>query len=160
MRKNVLVAVSLFLATLPAAGAARPDSPAAPVFALVIPNAAPIVLQNCSEIGSENAIVEVRSGGDPSETQKIPGALTVLNITCSRQLSDDKSLAVWRQIVVEASGAYRRDGSLVLYDNARHEVARWNLTNAWPSRLIVHVDQDNAVAMETVTLAVEAIVRP
>lgn len=158
--RTVFVAFCLSLCVLPAAAAPRPDSPAAHVFALVIPSAPPIVLRTCSDIGSQNAIIEYRTGGDPSVAQKIPGQLSVLNITCSRGLSDDKSLALWRQVVETTGGTFRKDGALVLYDNARHEVARWNLYNAWPAKLTVNVDEASGVAEETVLLAVERIERP
>lgn len=158
--RTVVVAFCLSLSVLPVAAAARPDSPAATSFALVISGAPPIVLQTCSDIGSQNAIIEYRAGGDPGVAQKIPGQLSVLNITCSRALSDDKSLAQWRQVVETAGGTFRKDGALVLYDNARHELARWNLYNAWPAKLTVNVDEASGVAKETVLLAVERIERP
>jgi phage tail-like protein len=106
-------------------------------------------------------ITEFRTGGDVTTTHKLPGQLSVLNITCSRTLSDDKSLAQWRLLVEDAtSTSYRKSGALVLYDNAMREVARWNLFSVWPAELTVRVDETSGIAMENVVLAVERIERP
>lgn len=161
MKRALLAVLCFALCALPCAAAGRPDSPSASVFALVIPGASPVVLQKCSDIGSRNVITEFRTGGDVTTTHKLPGQLSVLNITCSRTLSDDKSLAQWRLLVEDAtSTSYRKSGALVLYDNAMREVARWNLFSVWPAELTVRVDETSGIAMENVVLAVERIERP
>jgi phage tail-like protein len=133
------------------------------VFTLTVPGAAPAVFQKCTGIGSENAIVEYRSGSDPTLAMKIPGNLAVSNVTCSRALSSDKSLAQWRQLVEEPSGppaAYRKNGTLTINDTPAHELARWNVYGVWPAALTVEIDEVSGVAMESVLFAVERVERP
>ncbi len=66
---------------------------------------------------------------------KVPGRTTFSDVTLSKALrANDRELWDWRQQVVDGDwqGA-RRNGSIVLFDPAGNEVARWNFFNAWPS---------------------------
>jgi phage tail-like protein len=162
MRRALLAFMCFVVISVPCI-AAPPGSPSTGVFTLVVPGVAPAVFQNCSGIGSENAIVEYRSGSDPSFTGKTPGALSVLNVTCSRALSSDKSLAQWRQMFEDPSGpitTYKKNGTLSLNDTPAHELARWNVYGVWPAALTVEIDEESGVAIERVLFAVERVERP
>lgn len=163
MRRALLAVLCLVVVSVPCVMAAPPGSPSARVFTLVVPGAAPAVFQKCSGIGAENAIVEYRSGSDPTFVGKIPGALSVLNVTCSRALSSDKSLAQWRQVIEDPSGpvtTFKKNGTLSLNDTPAHELARWNVYGVWPAALTVEIDEESGVAMERVLFAVERVERP
>ncbi|MHB0968915.1 MAG: phage tail protein [Thermoanaerobaculia bacterium] len=163
MRRALLAVLCFVVASVPCIAAGPPGSPSAAVFTLTVPGAAPAVFQKCSGIGSENAIVEYRSGSDPTLAMKIPGNLAVLNVTCSRALSSDKSLAQWRQMVEDPSGpvtTFKKNGTLALNDTPAHELARWNVYGVWPAALTVEIDEESGVAMERVLLAIERVERP
>ena len=55
----------------------------------------------------------------------------------------------------------RKTGSIVLYDSTHKEVARFNFTNAWPSKIStdqLSVDSNDPVK-ETITLTIETLER-
>lgn len=55
----------------------------------------------------------------------------------------------------------RKNGSVVLYDSTHKEVARFNFTNGWPSKIStdqLSVDSNDPVK-ETVTLTIESLER-
>lgn len=58
-----------------------------------------------------------------------------------------------------ASSAVRKNGSIIIYDSAGHEVRRYTMTNAWPKALEIGTMKagDTSVAVEVLTIAVEAI---
>ena len=93
---------------------------------------------NCSGIGSETEIVEhkVVDPAGRSIIQKIPGRLKFTDVTLKRGVTSNKDIWDWRQEVVDGKivGA-RRNCSIIAYDEAFKEVARWNFENAWPSKV-------------------------
>ena len=55
----------------------------------------------------------------------------------------------------------RKSGSIVIYDSAHTEIARFNFTNAWPSKIstdALSVDSNDPVK-ESITLACESLIR-
>jgi phage tail-like protein len=90
--------------------------------------------KECSGLDSSTGVVTYREGTDPTLGQrKLPGLLSVSNVTLRRGISSDHSLWDWRQRV--ASGdLQRRDLSIILMSDAGEEQIRWNLHNAWPAR--------------------------
>ncbi len=55
----------------------------------------------------------------------------------------------------------RKNGSIVLYDATHKEVARFNFTNGWPSKIAtdqLNVDSNDPVK-ETITLTIESLER-
>lgn len=55
----------------------------------------------------------------------------------------------------------RKNGSIVMYDTANNEIARFNFTNGWPSKIStdqLSVDSNDPVK-ETITLTVESLAR-
>lgn len=62
---------------------------------------------------------------------------------------------------VSARAANRKNGSVVLYDSTHTEVARFNFTNGWPSKIAtdqLSVDSNDPVK-ETITLVIETLER-
>jgi phage tail-like protein len=55
----------------------------------------------------------------------------------------------------------RKNGSIVMYDSANTEIARFNFTNGWPSK--ISTDQlsveSNDPVKETITLTIESLAR-
>jgi phage tail-like protein len=90
-------------------------------------------------IGSESEIVEHKVvNPDTGETiiQKIPGRLTWTDISLKRGVTSNIDVWQWRQQVVEGKvDDARTNCSVIAYNQANEEIARWNLENAWPSKV-------------------------
>jgi phage tail-like protein len=80
---------------------------------------------------------EVTPGGVPI-VKKIPGPKKWGDITLKRGKTEDKGWWEWINKIHEGNITDgRRNGSIVLYDYALGEKARWNFINAWPSKVSV-----------------------
>lgn len=116
-------------------------------------------------LGASRPVVEnnVTSKQDKKTViQKIPGNLDVNDLTVSRGLTDDKAFTDWRaQVVDGAMDDARKNGAVVAYDHEAKPVAKWEFTNAWPSKWEIGELQagDTGVVAETLTLAIESIKR-
>ena len=91
-----------------------------------------------SGLGSEHEIVEhkVVDKNGHDMVMKIPGRLKWSDITLKRGLTSSMDLWDWRKQVEDGDvqGA-RKNGSVVMYDQSYSQVARWNFSNAWPSKV-------------------------
>jgi phage tail-like protein len=115
-----------------------------------------------SGLDSSIDVVEHREGGENITTRKLPGQVKFSNISLKWGMSDDHDLYDWhRQWVTGDPGANRRSGSIVLLDRQGQEKARWNFSNAWPSRWSGPAFSAEAsdVAIEALELAHEGVVR-
>jgi phage tail-like protein len=110
----------------------RHDPLAAFNFRVEIDGSAVAGFTECSGLESETDVIQYREGGD-ARIRLIPGQTTYSAITLKRGFVVDRSLWEWRQQVVTGQ-AFRRNVSIVLMNEARQEVARWNLADAWPSK--------------------------
>ena len=113
---------------------------------------------NSSEVITHQAV----DAAGKSVIQKIPGDLTWDDITLNRGLTDDLALWDWRQQVIDGDvvGA-RKDGSVIMYNQASQEMARWNFRNGWPSSWKGPdvSSEDQSVAVEEITIAHEGLER-
>lgn len=94
--------------------------------------------RECSGIGSENEVVESKASGPKGEfvLKKVPGRMKWNNITLKRGITDTMDLWKWRQLVEEGKiTEARKNGSIVMFNQQGQEMARWDFTNAWPSKL-------------------------
>jgi len=91
-----------------------------------------------SGLGSEHEIVEHKvvdeSGHDM--VMKVPGRLKWSDITLKRGITSSMDVWDWRKQVEDGDvqGA-RKNGSVVMYDQSFSQIARWNFSNAWPSKV-------------------------
>lgn len=91
----------------------------------------------CSGFGSRVDVVEYREGGDPSTVRKRPGRVAYPDITLRWGIADTtwaRQLVDWHMSVVH-NAIERKNGSIVLLDDASQEAERWNFFGAWPSAL-------------------------
>ncbi len=113
---------------------------------------------NSSEVVTHQAV----DASGKSVIQKIPGDLTWDDLTLTRGITDDSALWDWRQKVIDGDvvGA-RANGSVIMYNQAGEEVARFNFTNGWPSSWKGPdvSSEDQAVAIEEITIAHEGLER-
>jgi phage tail-like protein len=116
-----------------------------------------------SEVGgleSETDVIEYREGGDSNTVRKLPGLTRHANIVLRRGVTKDADLWNWRKSVVD--GAFdRRNGSIVLLDDDRTEVVRWNFSRGWISKWTGPAlnAKGNEVAIETIEIAHEGLAR-
>ncbi len=81
---------------------------------------------------SETAVVEYRTG-DSRVTRKLPGLTKYANIVLKRGMTLDLALWQWRKSVVEGR-AERKNGSIVLSDEAGKDMLRFNFFEGWPCK--------------------------
>ncbi len=113
----------------------------------------------CSGFGSEVDVIEYREGQDRA-VRKLPGLAKFSGITLKRGVTQSDELEAWHRSILSGQ-ADRRNGAIVLLDDQRNEVVRWNFFGAFPRKiegpeLKAH---GNEVAIETIELAVEGLER-
>ena len=84
-------------------------------------------------IAAESDIVEYREGADLPTVRKLPGLLTYANITLKKGYTLNLDLWDWRKTTLDGS-TDRRGGAIVLMNEAREPVLRWNFVNGWVSK--------------------------
>jgi phage tail-like protein len=117
-----------------------------------------------SGIGSESEIVEQKVVNDKGVevVLKIPGRLKWGDVTLKRGITSNMDLWDWRQQVEDGKvKEARKNGSIVMYDRELKEAARWNFTNAWPSKISGPAPKadGNEIGIEEITIVHEFIKR-
>jgi phage tail-like protein len=91
-----------------------------------------------SGIGSESEVAEQKVT-DPSGRdviKKIPGRLKFTDITLKRGITSNMDFYNWRKAVEDGQiQAARVNATITMYNVMGAAVARWNLTNAWPTKI-------------------------
>ena len=128
-------------------------------FLVEIDGVARAAFSEVSGLESETAVVEYRAGGE-NLVRKLPGLTKFGNITLRRGVTQDADLWNWRKSVVEGS-IDRRNGSIVLLDDKRNEVVRWNFRSGWISKWEGPTlnAKANEVAIESIEIAHEGLER-
>ncbi len=113
----------------------------------------------CTGLSSEVEIIEYREGGDDL-VRKLPGLKKFGNITLKRGVTESQDLYKWHRNVLQGQ-TDRRDGSIVLLDDAKNPVTRWKFFNGFPQkyegpRLNA---KGNDVAIETLVICCENLER-
>lgn len=133
-------------------------------FGLELSGALTAYFQSVGGIESTTEVVEtkcVNEKGMPT-IAKHPGTLSWGDITLSRGVTTSMEMFDWRKQVED--GKYseaRKDGSIIMFDSAGAEKARWNFKNGWPSSYKgpdVSSDSGDA-ATEELTIAHEGMER-
>jgi phage tail-like protein len=102
--------------------------------------------------------IEYRNGSEDITVRKIPGLKKFTNITLKRGLIGD--LGFWNWVVEAMNGQVRRtEGSIVLLDETKTEVMRWNFKRGWPCKWTGPGlnAKNNEIAMETLEIAHEGL---
>ena len=110
-------------------------------------------------LSSEVECIEYREGGDLT-VRKLVGLRKYSNIVLKRGVTKSADLQNWHRNVLNGV-TDRRNGSVILLDDERNEVVRWNFFNAFPRKWDgPHLKGDgNEVAIESLELCVEGIER-
>jgi phage tail-like protein len=113
----------------------------------------------CTGLSSEVKVIEYREGGDFS-VRKLPGLAKYGNIILKRGVTQSAELQNWHQNILNGV-ADRRNGSIILLDDTRTAVVRWNFSNGFPSKWEGPQlnAKGNEVAIETLEISCERIER-
>ncbi len=102
----------------------------------------------CSGLESETEVIEYREGNEPNTVRLLPGLTFYTNILLRDGVSESKELYNWRKTVIDGV-TVRKNGSIILLNDKREEVARWNFREGWPSRMsgpdLHAIDSDIAI---------------
>lgn len=106
--------------------------------------------------------VDYREGIDPTHNRKLSGQTTYGNVSLKSGLTDSTELYDWRQQVIDTGALNARKSiSLILVDEAGEEKTRWDVLEAWPTKLDASdfSAKGNDVIIETLDLVCEQVVR-
>jgi len=125
-------------------------------FLLEIENTAVAGFSEVSGINTETDIVEYREGSDVNTVRKLPGLRKVGNITLKRGFTINIDLWNWRKTVIDGF-TERRAGAIIMLNEAREPVIRWEFFNAWPNKYEGPAlnATANEVAIESLEIALE-----
>jgi len=115
-------------------------------------------------LGSESEVIQQKVVSDKGVEVVliVPGRLKWGDITLKRGITSNMDLWNWRQQVVDGKvKEARKNGSIVMYDRELKEAARWNFSNAWPSRISgpAPKSESNEIGIEEITIVHESIAR-
>jgi phage tail-like protein len=116
--------------------------------------------QECSGLGSENEVVEYKASGPKGEfvIKKVPGRMSWEDITLKRGITSEMDMWDWRKQVEEGNvDDARKNGSIVMFNQAGDEIARWDFFNAWPSKISGPTAnaESNEIGVEELTITHE-----
>jgi phage tail-like protein len=120
--------------------------------------------QKCEGFGAETEIIEFKEATPDGKMiiRKAPGLPKWKDLKLTRRADSNKALWEWHKQVVDGDidGA-RRDGSIVIKDSMKTEVARWNFERGWVSNWEgPNLDAGgNEIATESVTITHEGLFR-
>lgn len=77
--------------------------------------------------------IEYRNGAEDITMRKIPGLKKFPNIVLKRGILGDVALWNWIQQAMDGK-VLRTEGSVVLLDENKQEVMRWNFKRGWPCK--------------------------
>jgi phage tail-like protein len=120
-------------------------------FSLSVPGQELAQFTELAGLGQPGSVDFMRSG-DADLILRLPANGT---LTFRRPRSSDTRISVWHK------SRARRSCSLVMYNASGSPVARYNLTNAWPSKIEIGNERGGGsqALMETVTIVCERIQR-
>jgi phage tail-like protein len=128
-------------------------------FELQIDNTSVAAFSEASGLTFDTDPVEYREGTDlPLHVRKLTGLRKFANIALKRGFTDNKELWDWYKEVLNGA-VTRRNGAILLKDEDRNEVLRWNFEEGWickwegPSMNAT----SNDVAIESIEICVERV---
>lgn len=110
-------------------------------------------------LSSEVSVIEYREGSDFA-TRKLPGLPKFGNITLKRGMTKSAELQNWHKAILNGA-ADRRNGVIILLDDERTEVVRWNFLEGFPAKWEGPELKagGNEVAIESIEICCERIER-
>jgi phage tail-like protein len=116
--------------------------------------------REASGLDSSQDPIEYREGTDPLHAMKLPGLNKSSNISLKWGITDDAQLWEWRKKSIDGT-VERKNGSIVLYNDAGEEKIRWNFVEGWPTKWTGpgFNATGNEVAIETLEIAHEGLTK-
>lgn len=113
----------------------------------------------CTGLNAQVDVIEYREGGD-HRIRKLPGLARFGDIILKRGITKSNELQNWFRNILNGKPD-RRSGSVILLDDEKTEVVRWNFSEAWIRKIEgPNLNaKGNEVAIETVVLTCEGIER-
>jgi len=100
--------------------------------------------------------IEYRNGNEDTTVHKLPGLKTFTNLVCKRGSTGHAQFWLWIKHALEGN-IQRAEGSVILQDENKLEVMRWNFSRGWPVKYsgpsFSSLKPD--AAFETVEIAIE-----
>ncbi len=114
--------------------------------------------RECSGLDASQDPIEYREGTEGLTARKLPGLNKYSNITLKWGMTDDAELWDWRKKAITGK-VERKNGSIVLLDEAGEEKLRWNFREAWPTKWTgpSFNATGNEVAIETLEITHEGL---
>jgi phage tail-like protein len=102
--------------------------------------------------------IEYRNGAEDITVRKIPGLKKFPNLVLKRGILGDVALWNWIQQAMDGK-VQRTEGSVVLLDENKQEVMRWNFTRGWPCKWTGPGlnAKNNEIGMETLEICHEGL---
>ncbi len=102
--------------------------------------------------------IEYRNGAEDITVRKIPGLKKFPNVVLKRGILGDPALWNWIQEAMDGK-VKRTEGSVVLLDENKQEVMRWNFTRGWPCKWTGPGlnAKNNEIGMETLEICHEGL---
>jgi len=116
--------------------------------------------REASGLDSSQDPIEYREGTDGLHAKKLPGLNKSSNISLKWGITDDAQLWEWRKKSIDGK-VERKNGSIVLYNDAGEEKIRWNFMEGWPTKWTgpSFNATGNEVAIETLEIAHEGLTK-
>lgn len=109
-----------------------------------------------SGLNSEVLSVDYRKGKNGDDKKKMPGLTKFQIITLMSGVTKD--IELWNWIISGTGGQLApANGSIILLNENRQEVMRWNFIQGWPSKCSGpgFNEKSNAIAIETLEICCE-----
>jgi phage tail-like protein len=118
--------------------------------------------QSVGGLSHEIEVLAQQEGGVNDRMHKLPGQGSYPNVVLKVGYIDNRLLEDWHFGYSKAPGGVgRKNGSIVMLDDAGQEKARWNFTRAWPVKWEgPELDASQSqIMVESVEIAHEGITR-
>jgi len=140
------------------------DALAAYLFAIEIDSIEIAQFSEVSGLASEVDVIELKENTRDGKLviHKSPGAIKPPTLTLKRAKNSSKALWDWHEAMVQGKvSESRKNGSVILKSYDGSEVARYNFTNAWISKISTGTLKAgaNEVLMEEASLVCESFTR-
>jgi phage tail-like protein len=112
-----------------------------------------------SGLSSDGDIVEYRNGDDvPLHVRKLAGLRKFSNLTLKRGYTDNRELWNWRNNIINGTPD-RRNGAIVLMDEERKDVLRWEFEGGWIHKIDgpTFNAKGNDVTVESLEIVIESL---
>jgi phage tail-like protein len=132
-------------------------------FALEFDGIEQFQFQEVSGLTVEREITTLKENGPDGRLilRQLPGPEKPPTITLKRATNVSKAMHDWFEQAADQVGDARRSGSIITYDFAWGEVARWNFEGAFPSKVEVTGLKAgaNELSIESVTITCDRFYR-